>query len=357
MTPNGGTAGTSRLQRLLARAGLSLLAVMLTLTLAEAVIRIFNLAPPLNRVWLFAADPLLPFKTKPNASGLLTAASGEFEYEFSYNSFGFRDIDHEYAKPPGVFRILGLGDSFTQGCGAPLQETFLYRLEAQLNSRTEVGAPVEIIKAGIGRYFPEPERMLLEHYGLRYEPDLIVVAFVPNDVIDTYRGIDAVALEESGYLCTREAKRLGKVGVYLYLHSHLGRIFITRYVQQHIAAECQPRPAQIFRQDGYHEQDWLTVEAEYEKMVQLARGAGAEILFCAIPRRPPWQDYHRYPGRRLARWAARNNVEFVDLFPAMQAAASGEQLYYSQDFHCTPAGYRVIADTLFSVLIARQLVP
>ncbi len=45
---------------------------------------------------------------------------------------------------------------------------------------------MEIIKAGIPRFFPRPERLLLEHEGHTFQPDLILVGFVPNDVMDTY---------------------------------------------------------------------------------------------------------------------------------------------------------------------------
>lgn len=104
-------------------------------------------------------------------------ALGGYDSDSQFNSFGFRDTEHDYAKPQGVFRILGLGDSFTEGAGANFEETYLFRLESMLNNRQGKHPKIEIIKAGIGGYSAEPERILLQYYGVKYEPDLILVGF------------------------------------------------------------------------------------------------------------------------------------------------------------------------------------
>jgi hypothetical protein len=96
---------------------------------------------------------------------------------FAITASGFRDVEHAREKPSGVFRILGLGDSFTYGALSPFEKSYLYRLEEALNRRPGTHPRVEIIKAGVSRYFPEPERILLEHYGVPFSPDLILVGF------------------------------------------------------------------------------------------------------------------------------------------------------------------------------------
>ena len=131
-------------------------------------------------------------------------ATDEFDYSYRHNSVGFRDVEHALSKPDGVFRILGLGDSFTYGAGAAFEETYLYRLEAMLDQRTGDHPTVEIIKAGISRFYPESERILFEQYGVHYSPDLVVIGFVPNDVIDACLGIDAVTVEGGRLVFWRE---------------------------------------------------------------------------------------------------------------------------------------------------------
>jgi hypothetical protein len=130
-------------------------------------------------------------------------ASGEFEYNFRHNSVGYRDVEHSPTADDGTFRILGLGDSFTYGAGAAYEETWLRRLERGLNAVDST--PVEVIKAGVPRYFPEPERLLLEAEGLAYSPQLVLVGFVANDVMDSYMGMDAIALSPRGNLLSADA--------------------------------------------------------------------------------------------------------------------------------------------------------
>ena len=76
-----------------------------------------------------------------------------------------------------------------------------------------------------------------------------------------------------------------------------------------------------------------------------------------MPSDPPLSTMHEYPERRLGAWAASRKVEFISALPEMRAAMAGEQLYWKKDGHCTPAGYRVLAQVLSRELDARGLVP
>ena len=53
--------------------------------------------------------------------------------EFRYNALRFRDVELG-PKPPGVRRVMVLGDSFTEGQGVKEADTYPRRLEALLNA-------------------------------------------------------------------------------------------------------------------------------------------------------------------------------------------------------------------------------
>ncbi len=354
--------GTNR-RSLPARTGRALLyaAVMLVvvLVLLELSVRALGIAPGAagGQARELVEDPHLPYRPKPNSVHEGRASTGEYDYRHVHNSYGFRDVEYPVGKPPGTFRILGLGDSFTMGWGAEFEETYLRRLETALNARPGGHPPVQVVKAGISGYFPESERLLLEHYGLDFEPDLVLVGFTPNDIYDQFRGIDAVRLTRQGYLAPGDAKHLGELGVWLYRHLHVSRIPLQAYFRSKRQRLGPNWAEDLYRDGGVFEETWNEIYDQFGRMIDLARSTGAELAVLYIPTPRPGEPFRRYPAERLGAWLAERGVPIIDATPALEAASEEETLYYAKDGHCTPAGYRVIAEVLFEELTARGLVP
>ena len=333
-----------------------------SLLLLELGVRVFRLSPPVDEgASYFVRDPILPYRTRPGGSYQGTSASGEYGYDYRHNSHGFRDDEHPLAKPDGIFRVLAIGDSFTYGVGADFEDTWLERLEDRLAATRTDGPSIEVIKAGIPRYFPEPERLMLEHYGLAFEPDLVLVGFVANDVMDTYMGLDAVVVDEAGYLRTAAAARFGAVTRALFLHLHTARLPIWWYVRAR-AERLLLRWPEVWRDHGLYEESWLRVGRELAAMATLSAEAGAGFAVVHIPISP--SDTERlgiedvtYPARRLRAWAGGVGAVFIDAQPALQRGERDRELYWTEDPHCNADGYGVIADVVFEAITTRGLVP
>jgi lysophospholipase L1-like esterase len=108
---------------------------------------------------------------------------GSISVDIKMNSHGFRDIERNYEKEKDVFRIVVLGDSFTEALQVPLEQTFPYILEEKLNS--EINKKYEVINLGISGFGTAQEYLTLKHYGLKYQPDFVILAFfIGNDFID-----------------------------------------------------------------------------------------------------------------------------------------------------------------------------
>ena len=108
---------------------------------------------------------------------------GRVAQDFKINSHGFRDKERTYEKKEGVFRILVLGDSYTQALQVPLEKTFPYILEEKLNS--EGGKRFEVLNLGISGFGTDQEYLTLKYYGLIYHPDFVILQFfIGNDVIN-----------------------------------------------------------------------------------------------------------------------------------------------------------------------------
>jgi len=334
----------------------------------ELTVRFLKLAPPfLLEQSKFVSNKYLPnqpipfskIRGKPKSVlfDIITRESAFFEYdvEYEHNSLGFRDIEHAFSKPKNTFRILGLGDSFTYGQGVSFQDSYLYKLEEKLNSRNGKSPQIEIIKAGFRGYFPEPERLVFEHYGIKFQPDLILVSFLPNDVIDTFFGIDAIRIGETGYLLTYQGRRIEKLGVWLFRYSHVCRIVLPKLLS-YVNNRAVSWP-DVYKPNGKHEESWKKIEYEYKKMIDLADNIKAKIVFVHIPQIGPWNDSASYPALRLSKWCEEQGIDFIDTLPSIKRASRDKVLYWKGDRHCNSEGYKIIAETLYAKLIEKNLVP
>lgn len=124
--------------------------------------------------WVRPADTTLNFPRK------------EFEFIRTTNSYGLSERPIE--KHSVNFRILGLGDSFTEGTGVAQDSTWLRRVEFRLNS-SKVFGMVETINAGVGGSDPVYSYTLLEDELLEFGPDVVILSVNSSDITDiAYRG-------------------------------------------------------------------------------------------------------------------------------------------------------------------------
>tara|TARA_B100000315_G_scaffold156642_1_gene145155 strand:- start:87 stop:1454 length:1368 start_codon:yes stop_codon:yes gene_type:complete len=103
----------------------------------------------------------------------------------SINNLGFiDDEDKTHTKSRGKFRIVGIGDSVMAGQGVHFKDTFGEVLERELNQRLkeeEMGTEVEFINLAVGGYNTTMEVETFFQKGIKFDPDLVIISYVPND--------------------------------------------------------------------------------------------------------------------------------------------------------------------------------
>src|SRR5512147_1266560 len=87
---------------------LAFLSLVVALAICEVLLRVFG-AEVLPKPDLYVVDPDVGKRMRPGWKG------DEFGAPVEINSKGLRDRELPYEKPPGTFRILALGDSWTFG--------------------------------------------------------------------------------------------------------------------------------------------------------------------------------------------------------------------------------------------------
>ncbi len=147
------------------------------------------------RYFFLTNDDILDHKFIPNGRGFFETM--EFRTEYVINSLGLRDREFPLQKPPKTVRILMIGDSFTEGNGVNIEQTFSKRMEQMLDS-SSLPYRTEVINAGVGSYSPLPEYLYLKNGGLQLHPDLVILNFDLSDVYDDIQYTNRAKFDERG---------------------------------------------------------------------------------------------------------------------------------------------------------------
>ncbi len=188
------------MKRILQNGALIVGSLVLVLAAAELATRLFvgpvpaDLRAPWRRntmrvpesIRTSAAFPGVPYVLKPNAEVIHDFGSnprgyfdGDGTLTYRTNSLGWRDREFPWKKPAGAFRVLVVGDSFAFGTGVRRNHVLSGRLQEDLAAAH--AGPVEVFNLGVPGYNTAHEIALLTHYGIRLDPDLVVIVFVLND--------------------------------------------------------------------------------------------------------------------------------------------------------------------------------
>lgn len=117
-------------------------------------------------------DPSKGWSSKPNIRDMKVFNNKIL----NTNSKGFRGKkDYPYIKSKDKLRILILGDSFTFGDEVSDDETYSHYLQEMLPH-------TEVINLGVHGYGHDQMLILLKEEGVKYEPDIVILGFLPMDM-------------------------------------------------------------------------------------------------------------------------------------------------------------------------------
>jgi lysophospholipase L1-like esterase len=107
----------------------------------------------------------------------------EFCFHRTINAERLSDIDHTVKKDSNRYRIIGIGDSFTEGDGADADSTWLKFLQRNL-LKYPIKKQIEYINAGVCGSDPIFEYLLLKEKLLKYKPDMAILTINSSDISD-----------------------------------------------------------------------------------------------------------------------------------------------------------------------------
>jgi lysophospholipase L1-like esterase len=123
---------------------------------------------------------------KPNSNYTINLT--EFDYVLKTNSLGLRNKEIPPIKDTNEFRIMCIGDSFTEGFGTDEAYCWPRILERELSERI-MTKKINIINAGTAGSDVVFEYTFLTEKLLKYSPDMVINALNTSDISDlTIRG-------------------------------------------------------------------------------------------------------------------------------------------------------------------------
>lgn len=380
------------LKRLFFRSLIVVVAVLVAVVLFEILLRAIGFSAP---TW-YQPDKQLGWTLRPGIDAWFTS---EGRARVAVNAAGWRDEEHALAKPPGVFRIAVLGDSYAEAMQVAPAETFWGQLPQQL-SRCGFGGgrKIEVLNFGVSGYGTAQEYLVLESQALRYRPDLVLLAFTNgNDVRNNSPALEdekmrpffvpagdgALRLDDSFAVApeflaraspTREAfRRLTDLSRVVQLVNAARTTSLIRKanaaggVEQGLEAVVLAPP-----REPIWDEAWRITEQLLAKTAALARRNEASFLLVTIPyaiqvhpdpaARAEVQNKLGvpnlfYPDQRLTGFAREHGIGALALAPEMQPAAEARQTHFHGFAnvgmgrgHWNADGHRMAAE-----LIARRL--
>ena len=298
------------------------------------------------------------------------------------NELGFHDVAPR-AKPPGVSRVVLLGDSFVEGNSVDVEATLGRRLERHLNDRA--GRRWDVVAYGRTGWGQARQLEALQEHGPAAAPDLVLTLFLHlNDLVDDspelsrartlerFRRVAEGTLKDD--FLTRPAPFLVLPG------SELGRLISHRLMRAFPPDGPGDIPVEYGVYAAETDATWRAAWDLHESLLLETRGlahalgAGYAVVSASTPQGVYGAEgglermQKAYPGmrdaafdldgpdRRSARFGAQERVPFLALEPIFrEETAAGRRLHWKYDGHWNAEGNDLAARLIADFVASRDL--
>ena len=355
------------------RALLALLLIVFStlvgLAMAEAVLRIGGFHEP---IW-FGPDRELGGALRPKVSGWHTSEGHAW---VAINSAGQRDWEHAIEKPPNVYRIAVIGDSYAEAMQVDIKDAFWHVLEEKLSQCSfRPGMKIEVVNFGESGYSTAQEYLVLQSRAARYRPDMVLLAFTNgNDVRNNSKALEpekdrpffiagpSGLILDNSFRDTDTFRQRSSAMLEFYReladHSrvmqlvHVARNALSQWRETSSAAPAAAAPAAepgldyaTLAPPRTHawEDAWTVTEALINRISHYASAHGTPLVIVPVtaasqvdPDRHAREELQRslgvsdlfYIEHRLQLLAQSNGARFIPLAYEMQKRAEAEHIYF-----------------------------
>jgi hypothetical protein len=258
------------------------------------------------------------------------------------NADGYRDRERVKPRPPGVRRVLSLGDSFAWGASIEFEDAYPQRLERGLSRRRR--EPWEVVNLALPGMNTVDHAAQLVQEGLAYGPELVLLGFVLND------SEDAAAAETRRAQDWVETRRQPPPG------GLLRRSALARLVQGRLFATAENRRRIAGYRSMYADDapGWVAARRALKTMGAFCREHGIPFAVAVFPlfgnpldEGYPFSELHQ----KVSQAAAESGARVIDLLPRYRGLRSDLLVVDGvDDEHPNEIAHRIAANALLHEL-------
>lgn len=321
---------------------------------------------------MMEGDPYLGYKLKPQVDVPFQSEGRTIRYQtqsYGLGDIGFRDIGTH-----APFDAVVVGDSFSLCDDAPAEACWV----RHLNDSTGLS----FATLGVNGYSTLAAERVLDRYGVKLKPKLVLASMYPNDFKDN-ENFDAWTRSgtDNFWVWLGNRRGRGPWSRWLTNHSMLFRV-VDAYTRSH------SRPIHRFKQDELdfvfrfdvwwvraarnmdNHPGFKLMKESFERMRQVSKDNDAKFVVLLFPTKE--QIYWNYakqfspdasldanrPLDAVRKYCEDAGITYCDLQEAFRSeAAKGRQLYHPISQHWNDAGNDVAARAIEKCLSAKGIVP
>ncbi len=339
------------------------------------------------------------FEPIPNMEGVNRDANSEYANRFFQNSMGLYSPEIPLENSQGEYRILLVGDSFTQSVHTRLEQKHTTLLETKLRER--YGDGITVINGGNGATGTSQQLLFLQRKLLQYEPDLILLNFHPADIPDNV--FQSVHEIQGGLLVQKELvpykHRIGWrlrewMGVNSQLYVLFWRVAVrTEFIRWPLMkfGIVTSAPIEegkvldtyfvILRNESANSKEaekdldsgWTVTKLLIKEMERVSKKNGAEFGVVILPYKEQvdagqlqqFLDFKGFergdmdidrPQRMIKSFLETENISYTDLLPAFRENNKNNSFFFEIDPHWVEAGESLVASEIYDYLVRDNLI-
>lgn len=317
---------------------LMLFTFFIIFAILEGGARLIADEPPIHQPGLYvpSENKIISYELNKSYEGIYSGAYTKI------NSQGLRDKEYSSEKPSNTYRIVVLGDSFTFGDGIALEETYTKQLENILNEKLN-DKNYEVINFGVDGYNTIQEAEVLKEKAIKFDPDLIIIGYLPNDAeISGQNKLDN----------TQEENEIKKSAYFKFMN------FLNKYSRfvQYVRAKVLNLNlyhkgyisyfSEIYAEDSI---EWQKNMESIKKIADIGKENNIPVLLIIIPIPAKFNNYHLGDIHEKVKIESINNDLYVlDTLAYFQNQELNEITVSMYNPHLNKKGNEIIANAIYN---------